>query len=203
MKIAKSISLRLFSTAALLWFMIMTPVVHGQDDTELPIVKGFDKTTWGQSLADIQAIWADGEVKVHREIHTSYEVTGDGDGPVTKKILSFFDDQLHRVVVVFELPDRPENGVDEVGLALVKNLIKEKYHPTEEATRQLRRLNRIMIEVRPRPDGSIHVSYDNIKIVDSARQTMKKRKEREAAERRAKHGPRNTKLKELGLGDML
>ena len=203
MTITKSISLRLFSTAALLWFMILAPVVHGQDDAELPIVKGFDKTTWGQSLADIQAIWPDGEVQVHQETHTSYEVTGDGDGPVKKKILSFFDDKLHRVVVVFELPDRPENGVDEDGLALVKELIKEKYHPTEQATRQLRRLNRIMVEVRSRSDGSIHVSYEDVKVVDAARHAMKKRKEQEAAERRAKRGPRNTKLKELGLGEML
>ena len=196
MTITKSISLRLVSTAALLWFMILAPVVHGQDDAELPIVKGFDKTTWGQSLADIQAIWPDGEVRVHQETHTSYEVTGDGDGPVKKKILSFFDDKLHRVVVVFELPDRPENGVDEDGLALIKELIKE-------ATRLLRRLNRIMVEVRSRPDGSIHVSYEDVKVVDAARHAMKKRKEQEAAERRAKREPRNTKLKELGLGEML
>lgn len=197
------IAFRWFSLIALMWFVIAAPVMYGQDDAELPIVKGFDKTTWGQSLADIQVIWPDGKVKVHREIYTTYEVAGDGDGPVTKKILSFFDDQLHRVVVVFELPDRPENGVDEDGLALVKELIKEKYHPTEQATRQLRRLNRIMIEVRARPDGSIEVSYDNVKIIDAARQAMKERKEQEAAERRATRAPRNTKLKELGLGEML
>ena len=114
------IAFRWFLLIALMWFVIAAPAMHGQDDAELPIVKGFDKTTWGQSLADIQAIWPDGKVKVHREIYTTYEVAGDGDGPVTKKILSFFDDQLHRVLVVFELPDRPENGVDEDGLALVK-----------------------------------------------------------------------------------
>jgi len=203
MTIDRSILLRLVSTAALLWFMIPVPVVHGQDDAESPIVKGFDKTTWGQSLADIQAIWPDGKVQVHREIYTTYEVTGDGDGPVTKKILSFFDDRLHCIIVVFELPDRPENGVDEDGLALFKELITEKYHPTEQATRQLRRVNRIMVEARSRPDGSIQVSYENIKIIDDARRAMKERKEQEAAERRAKRGPRNTKLKELGLGEML
>ncbi len=203
MKIDKSISLCLVSTVALLWVMIPAPAVHGQDDTGLPIVKGFDKTTWGQSLADIQVIWPDGKVQVHREIYTTYEVAVDGDGPVTKKILSFFDDQLHRVIVVFELPDRPENGVDEDGLALVKELIKRKYHPTEQAARELRRLNRIMIEVRAQPDGSIEVSYENVKIIADARQAMKERKEQEAAERRATRAPRNTKLKELGLGEML
>ena len=197
------IAFRWLSLIALMWFVIAAPVMYGQDDTGLPIVKGFDKTTWGQSLADIQVIWPDGKVQVHREIYTSYEVAVDGDGPVTKKILSFFDDQLHRVIVVFELPDRPENGVDEDGLALVKELIKGKYHPTEQAARELRRLNRIMIEVRAQPDGSIEVSYENVKIIDAARQAIKERKEQEAAERRATRAPRNTKLKELGLGEML
>lgn len=197
------IAFRWFSLIALMWFVIAAPVMYGQDDAELPIVKGFDKTTWGQSLADIQVIWPDGKVQVHREIYTTYEVAGDGDGPVTKKILNFFDDQLHRVIVVFELPDRPENGVDEDGLALVKELIKGKYHPTEQAARQLRRLNHIIIEVRAQPNGSIEVSYEDVKIIDAARQVMKERKEQEAAERRAKRAPRNTKLKELGLGEML
>lgn len=197
------IALRRFSLLALMWLVMLAPVVHGQDDAELPIVKGFGPTTWGQPLADIQAIWPGGAVQAYRETYTSYEVAGDGDGPVTKTMLSFFDDQLHRIIVVFELPDRPEKGIDEDGLVLVKDLIKEKYHPTEAAKRQLRSLNRIMVEVRPRPDGSIHVSYENVKIVDAARQAMKERKAQEVAERRAKGGPRNTKLKELGLGEML
>ncbi len=194
---------RWFSLIALLWFVIAAPVMYGQDDTELPIVKGFGKTAWGQSLEDIQAIWPGGKVTVYREIYTTYEVAGDGDGPVSKKTLNFIDDQLHRVVVAYELPDRPESGVDEDGLMLINELIKGKYHPTEQAARELRRLNRIMIEVRAQPDGSIEVSYEDVKIIDAARQAMKERKEQEAAERRATRAPRNTKLKELGLGDML
>jgi hypothetical protein len=60
-----------------------------------------------------------------------------------------------------------------------------------------------MIEVRAQPDGSIEVSYENVKIIDVARQAIKDRKEQEAAERRATRAPRNTKLKDLGLGEML
>jgi hypothetical protein len=40
----------------------------------------------------------------------------------------------------------------------------------------------------PRPDGSIQVSYLNVKILQAAEQAIKERQEQEAAERREASG---------------
>jgi len=141
-------------TASLLAFMILVPAIHGQDDDALPIVKGYGESAWGQSLAEVQKIWPDGKAKTQGGFHVAYEIAAaaSGDGPITKRILHLIDDQLHGVVVVYELPGRPERGEDEEGFALIEALIKKKY-PAESLAG-----TGIMIRAVPRP-GSIQVSY--------------------------------------------
>ena len=96
-----------------------------------------------------------GFVQHHRAEIVAYEIAAaaSGDGPITKRILNLIDDQLHGVVVVYELPGRPERGEDEEGFALIEALIKKKY-PAESLAG-----TGIMIRAVPRPDGSIQVSY--------------------------------------------
>ncbi len=171
-------------TASLLAFMILVPAIHGQDDDALPIVKGYGESAWGQSLAEVQKIWPDGKAKIQGGFHVAYEIAAaaSGDGPITKRILNLIDDQLHGVVAVYELPGRPERGEDEEGFALIEALIKKKY-PAEPLAAA-----GIMIRAVPRPDGSIQVSYLNVKILRAAEQAIKERQEQEAAERRGASG---------------
>ena len=170
-------------TASLLAFMILVPAIHGQDDDALPIVKGYGESAWGQSLAEVQKIWPDGKAKTQGGFHVAYEIAAaaSGDGPITKRTLHLIDDQLHGVVVVYELPGRPERGEDEEGFALIEALIKKKY-PAESLAG-----TGIKIRAVPRP-GSIQVSYLNVKIRRAAEQAIKERQEQEAAERREASG---------------
>ena len=181
-------------TASLLAFMILAPAIPGQDDDALPIVKGYGESAWGQSLAEVQKIWPDGKAKTQGGFHVAYEIAAaaSGDGPITRRILNLIDDQLHGVVVVYELPGRPERGEDEEGFALIEALIKKKY-PAESLV-----ATGIMIRAVPRPDGSIQVSYLNLKILRAAEQAIKERQEQETAERR-KTGKRAKILEALEL----
>ena len=93
---------------------------------------------------------------------------------------------------MYELPGRPERGEDEDGFALIEALIKKKY-PAESLV-----ATGIMIRAVPRPDGSIQVSYLNLKILRAAEQAIKERQEQETAERR-KTGKRAKILEALEL----
>ena len=204
------------STLSLLCLLILAPAMLAQaakneesakteenDEATLAIVTGYGETTWGQPLAAVQEIWPDGKVMRQpkmgiREAYTKYTVPGADDGPIKERVAYFLDDQLNRVVVVHELPDRPENGADEEGLALIKELLDKKYHPTPKATRQLQVVNRMTIHARTEPNGSIHVMYENLRISENARKALKE----EAAERRVT-GTRTKKLKALGLEEGL
>ena len=184
-------------TASLLAFMILVPAIPGQDDDALPIVKGYGESAWGQSLAEVQKIWPDGKAKIQGGLHVAYEIAAaaSGDGPITKRILNLIDDQLHGVVVVYELPGRPERGEDEEGFALIEALIKKKY-PAESLAG-----TGIIIRAVPRP-GSIQVSYLNVKILRAAELVIKERQEQETAERR-KTGKRAKILEALELEETL
>ena len=201
MTIDKLFSRCCVSAASLVWLAILVPAIQARGDNVPAIVTGYGETTWGQSLAEVQVIWSGGKVEAHRGAFTSYGVSAaDDDGLIRKKILNFIDDQFESVVVVYDLPDRPERGEDTHGLALVKGFINKKYRPTPEAARQLQKENGIFIDARVRPDSTIYVSYVNRKIRGAAEQALA----RETFERREKEDTARTpKHKALGLEETL
>ena len=194
------------STLSLLCLLILAPTMLAQaakteenDEATLAIVTGYGETTWGQPLAKVQEIWPDGKVMRQpkmgiREAYTKYTVPVTDDGSIKERVAYFVDDQLNRVVVVYELPDRPENEADEDGLALIKELLGKKYYPTPKAIKQLHVVDRMTIHARTEPSGSIHVTYENLRISENASKALKA----ETAERRATE-TRTKKLKALGL----
>jgi hypothetical protein len=66
--------------------------------------------------APLPIVTGDGETTTLDGLLVKYTVQVD-DGPTMGKTAQFFDDQLNMVVVVYELPDRPETGIDENGRA--------------------------------------------------------------------------------------
>ena len=204
MPIVNSMLLRVSLTMlCMLGFLIMTPAMQAQDKPTSPIVTGYGETTWGQSVADVQEIWPGGETDEPRRLFTTYTVPAPADeAPIIGRTTQFYNDQLYSVVIFYELPDRPEQGADEDGLAVINELIKKKYHPDREAKGLMQLEHRMRIEALAKPDGTIQVMYENIKMLEATDKAMREKKEREAAGRRAQE-PRTKKLKAMGLEESI
>ena len=201
MPIVNSMLLRVSLTMlCMLGFLIMTPAMQAQTN---PIVTGYGETTWGQSLADVQAIWPGGETDEQRKLFLTYTASAAADeAPIIGRVAQFYNDQLYSIVIFYELPDRPEEGADEDGLAVINDLIKKKYHLDREAKDLMQLKHRMRIEALAKPDGTIQVTYENIKMLEATDKAMREKKEREDAERRAQE-PRTKKLKALGLEESI
>ncbi len=165
--------------------------------TEEPaILKGYGKTQWGQTLAEVQEILPGGKVEGQEGSPQAYLL--EGSEPMVRANYRFINDQLFAVSVDFQLPNRPETGLDPEGYRMIQEKINEKYFKTKESKHLLSVAGiEIRVEQKPRSDGEIIVHYTNVTFYREARAAVMEAK-REKAEEAKKAMLESERYKNLG-----
>lgn len=163
---------------------------------DLAILKGYGKTEWGQSLAEVQEILPGGKVEGQEGSPQVYLL--EGSEPMVGAKCHFINDQLFAVSVDFQLPNRPEDGPDQEGYRFFQEKINEKYFKTKESKHSLSVAGiAIRVEQKSGNDGKITVNYRNVTLYLEARAEVKEAK-REKAEEAKKAMSESERFKELG-----
>jgi hypothetical protein len=107
-----------------------------QATAEPAIIKGYGKTEWGQSVEETKAVIP--EIEMYRESgsYSLYRLSND-EGPIKEIVFQYYEDNLYFVTVKYSLPDRPEEGQDEIGYEIMKEMIERKYYEDEDTKRAL------------------------------------------------------------------
>ena len=197
--------LSLRRTMAIIIVFGLGPVVHAADAGEVSgpakILEGYGKTQWGQTSEQvIETVGA-----MDRQEESEHRVNcykKEKEGPITETRYEFIDDQLHRVKVTYELPDRPETGQDTEGLEIITEIVKKKYAGNDEIKGMLGAA-RIYIRVDAGNDGRIYITYENAKAAIAATKAIEERKRLEQLEaaRERQRSPRYKKIRGLDLGE--
>ncbi len=177
--------------------------IGGAEEPE--ILKGYGKTQWGQPLAEVQEILPGGKVEGQEGSPQVYLL--EGSEPMVGAKCYFIYDQLFKVSVDFQLPNRPEDGPDPEGYRVIQEKINEKYFKTKE-NKHLLSVAGIMIGVEQKSgnDGKITVNYTNVTLYREAKALVveAKRKKAEEAKKAMSESERFKELGELqGIDDAL
>ena len=163
---------------------------------DLAILKGYGKTEWGQTLAEVQEILPGGKVEGQEGSPQVYLL--EGSEPMVGAKCHFINDQLFAVSVDFQLPNRPEDGPDQEGYRFFQEKINEKYFKTKESKHSLSVAGIVIrVEQKSGNDGKITVNYRNVTLYLEARAEVKEAK-REKAEEAKKAMSESERFKELG-----
>ena len=177
----------------LITFLALVSIGVAED---LAILKGYGKTEWGQTLAEVQEILPGGKVEGQEGSPQVYLL--EGSEPMVGAKCHFINDQLFAVSVDFQLPNRPEDGPDQEGYRFFQEKINEKYFKTKES-KHLLSVAGIQIAVKQKSGsgGKITVNYTNVTLYREAKAAVMEAK-REKAEEAEKAMLESDRFKELG-----
>ncbi len=162
----------------------------GSQAEELTLLNGYGSTKWGQSKEEVTAAVPNLEEDDSVKYIEILRQPGEDGGVIQYTNYVFLDDTLFRVSAFYKMPNAPEDGPDEAGLAFIKEKLASKYGAAKDALRAAG----IFVGAANVESGIVRVTYYNTKIENEImrqRETVAKgnaaqeKAEAEAAEEKA------------------
>ena len=183
-----------------LFVLSLVVTTNAQDDgSSLAICKGYGKSIWGESPDDTAVNVTD--LTLHRATG-NFELHQSEDGPAMQTTYQYFNDQLYYIMAEYKLPEAPEQGVDEAGVAILKDMVKKKYHDDPASATALRKAM-IVIHVVPGQKGKVNVIYENRGVRVEAEKAMEETRLKRIEKAREASGQRIKAIEDSGIGEQL
>ena len=185
---------------AILFALTLVVTTNAQDDGTSPaICKGYGKSTWGESPDDTAVNVTD--LTLQRATG-NFELYQSEAGPAVKTIYQYVNKQLYYITAEYKLPEAPEQGVDEAGVEILKDMVKKKYHDDPANANALLEA-KILIHVLPRQNGRVGVIYENRGVRMEAEKAAEEARQKRIEEARKSSGQRIKAIEDSGIGEQL
>jgi len=185
---------------AMLFALTLVVTSNAQDGGDGPaILKGYGKSTWGESPDDTAVNVTD--LTLHRETG-HFALHKSEDGPAKKTTYQYYNKHLYYIISEYKLPEAPEKGVDEAGVAILKDMVKKKYYDHPENASALQKAT-IFIHVVPGQSGRVNVIYENRSIRIEAEKSLEEARQKRLEEARKISSQRVKAIVDSGIGEQL
>jgi len=185
---------------AILFVFTLVVTTNAQDDGNSPaICTGYGKSIWGES-SDATAVNVT-DLTLQRETG-NYGIYQSEDGPAVQTIYQYFNDHLYYIIAKYKLPEAPEQGVDEAGIEILKDMVKKKYHDDPANAKALQEA-KIMLHVVSGQSGKVNVIYENRSALTAAQNELAEARQKRIKEARETSGQRVKAIEDSGISEQL
>ena len=185
---------------AIVFVLTLVVTANAQDDgTSLAICKGYGKSIWGESPDDTAVNVTD--LKLQRSTG-NFELYQSEAGPAMQTTYQYYNKHLYYIIAEYKLPEAPEQGVDEAGVAILKDMVKKKYHDDPDNAKALQEAM-IFLHVMSGQNGKVNVIYENRGVRTAAEQTMQEARIKRIEEARKASSQRIKAIEDSGIGEQL
>jgi len=154
----------------------------GAQAQALNLLNGYGSTKWAQSKEEVTAAVPNLEETDDIKYIEILRQPGEDAGVIQYTNYVFLDDTLFRVSTFYKMPNAPEDGPDEAGLAFIKEKLDSKYGA---AKNELKAAG-IVVGATNGGSGIVRVTYYNNKVhheaISQKKATAKKNTAQEKAE---------------------
>ena len=185
---------------AMLFALTLVVTSNAQDGGDGPaILKGYGKSTWGESPDDTAVNVTD--LTLHRETG-HFALHKSEDGPAKKTTYQYYNKHLYYIISEYKLPEAPEKGVDEAGVAILKDMVKKKYHDDPANAKALQEAM-IVLHVVPGQNGKVNVIYENRSVRMAAEKALEEARQKRIEEARKVSSQRLKAIEDSGIREQL
>ena len=153
----------------------------GSQAEELTLLNGYGSTKWGQSKEEVTAAVPNLEEADSTKYIEILQQPGADGGVIQYTNYVFLDDTLFRVSTFYKMPNAPEDGPDEAGLAFIKEKLASKYGAAKSALKTAG----IYVGATNVESGIVRVTYYNTKIENEVMRQRKTVAKEDAAQEKA------------------
>lgn len=185
---------------AIVFVLTLVVTTNAQDDGNSPaICKGYGKSIWGESPDDTAVNVTD--LTLQRSTG-NFELYQSEAGPAVQTTYQYYNKQLYYIMAEYKLPEAPEQGVDEAGVEILKDMVKKKYHDDPDKAKALQEAM-IMLHVVPGQNGKVNVIYENRGVRVEAEKVMEEARLKRIEKARKASGQRIKAIKDSGISEQL
>ena len=153
----------------------------GSQAEELTLLNGYGSTKWGQSKEEVTAAVPNLEEDDSVKYIEILRQPGEDGGVIQYTNYVFLDDTLFRVSTFYKIPNAPEDGPDEAGLAFIKEKLASKYGAAKSALKTAG----IYVGAANVESGIVRVTYYNTKIENEVIRQKETAAKEDAAQEKA------------------
>jgi len=153
----------------------------GSQAEELTLLNGYGSTKWGQSKEEVTAAVPNLEEADSTKYIEILQQPGEDGGVIQYTNYVFLDDTLFRVSTFYKMPNAPEDGPDEAGLAFIKEKLASKYGAAKSALKTAG----IYVGAANVESGIVRVTYYNTKIENEVIRQKETAAKEDAAQEKA------------------
>ncbi|HCN06936.1 MAG TPA: hypothetical protein DIT01_03310 [Lentisphaeria bacterium] len=185
---------------AIVFVLTLVVATNAQDDGNSPaICKGYGKSIWGESPDDTAVNVTD--LKLQRSTG-NFELYESETGPAMQTTYQYYNKRLYYIIAKYKLPEAPEKGVDEAGVAILKDMVKKKYHDDPDNAKALQKAM-IVLHVVPGQNGKVNVIYDNRSVREEAEKALEEGRRKRVEKARKASSQRFKAIEDSGISEQL
>mgnify|MGYP001257367596 CR=1 FL=1 len=185
---------------AIVFVLTLVVTTNAQDDGNSPaICKGYGKSIWGESPDDTAVNVTD--LKLQRSTG-NFELYESETGPAMQTTYQYYNKRLYYIIAKYKLPEAPEKGVDEAGVAILKDMVKKKYHDDPDNAKALQKAM-IVLHVVPGQNGKVNVIYDNRSVREEAEKALEEGRRKRVEKARKASSQRFKAIEDSGISEQL
>ena len=185
---------------AILFVLTLVVATNAQDDDIFPkICTGYGKSIWGESPDDTAVNVTD--LTLQRSTG-NFELYESETGPAMQTTYQYYNKRLYYIIAKYKLPEAPEKGVDEAGVAILKDMVKKKYHDDPDNAKALQKAM-IVLHVVPGQNGKVNVIYDNRSVREEAEKALEEARQKRIEKARKASSHRVKAIEDSGIIEQL
>lgn len=185
---------------AILFVLTLVVATNAQDDDTSPaICTGYGKSIWSESPDDTVVNVTD--LTLQRSTG-NFELHQSEAGPAEKTTYQYFNDHLYYIMAEYKLPEAPEQGVDEAGVEILKDMVKKKYYDDPASAKALLDA-KIVVHVVPGQKGKVNVIYENRSARMAAEKELEDTRRKRIEKARKASSQRVKAIEDSGISEQL